>query len=660
MKPLFFLACLLLTAALSSCQEDATAAPTTKASATVLLTINPEITRSIEGHSQLERQRYFALAESGKGFAKRVDEEHYHHLVNELDISFGREIGPIRSVVNYSRAVRQDLNRPGFIDLDYFKQQIAKKAQPDDPTLAQDFAPNLNVAAHGSPGAYPKFMGQWMTDTVKKEKSNKHPKVIPANHAASAELAAAVFQYNYTDLTRPRFFEPINEPHWSFLTQSNQTAQWHLAVRDAIKAATPEVLVGGPCNAVGYFYRNNYQSFNGLQSFMDATANQLDFYSFHTYDYYRWEDDQFKGNHLSGAPLDGVLDLVPNYAHLTQDQPCQIVISEQGGYANGGNGDSNHKLIMKAAQGRVLPRENESDFDYALRARSMHDFIHLNSIIGNIVTYMEHPHTVLKAVPFLLHNAAAWDPYYYAVLCAPQDFQKDGKLVPTELQNFYRLFAGVDGRRVLSHSDDPDIACRSFVKDDQLFIIAHNFSEKSETLSLELPQPEKLTLRRLGRNPDLTLNYSEQPSESTSTPLAPLETLIFIADYASPIQEKSHHNETVHYGDQVIVDSGTPIQIPTPNTDQILTATLRIGFTTPHEADKSLLVKINGKLLPDHLPDSITRNSNPKGGYATTRVFPLDPKYLKADNTIEVSLAEGTPGKIGTATIRAQRPFSQK
>ena len=52
--------------------------------ATVNITVDPEITRSIQGISELDRTVYFSMCDSGSRFDKRCkDEEMYDYLINE-------------------------------------------------------------------------------------------------------------------------------------------------------------------------------------------------------------------------------------------------------------------------------------------------------------------------------------------------------------------------------------------------------------------------------------------------------------------------------------------------------------------------------------------------------------------------------------------------
>lgn len=72
----------------------------------------------------------------------------------------------------------------------------------------------------------------------------------------------SVLKYKYTDFDRPKYFEPLNEPQWKFFVDEHM-ADWHLAVQEKVHALMPEVQVGGMCQSVSCFYRDNDQNFNG-------------------------------------------------------------------------------------------------------------------------------------------------------------------------------------------------------------------------------------------------------------------------------------------------------------------------------------------------------------------------------------------------------------
>ena len=55
--------------------------------------IQPEITRCIQGHTILDRKKYFNLCDHGSSFDQRVSKEIYSELVHDYGVSFGRRLG---------------------------------------------------------------------------------------------------------------------------------------------------------------------------------------------------------------------------------------------------------------------------------------------------------------------------------------------------------------------------------------------------------------------------------------------------------------------------------------------------------------------------------------------------------------------------------------
>jgi hypothetical protein len=55
---------------------------------------------------------------------------------------------------------------------------------------------------------------------------------------------------------------------------------------------------------------------------------------------------------------------------------------------------------------------------------------------ANTMAFIDHPHTVVKAVPFLLPNTWGWDPKYYASLYVPYNYTDKSKWVETHMMDF--------------------------------------------------------------------------------------------------------------------------------------------------------------------------------------------------------------------------------
>lgn len=588
----------------------------------------------------MDRKRYFAVADHGTNFDQRVPDEIYDYMVNDLGIAFGRQLGPVMWT---AKSLKEDPNRPGYADLTPLKN---KKAAEPSAQFRADFGENLDVAAHGNHNAYPAYMGKYQLDGA--EYGGK-PEWVPENIDAAVELAAAVFEYNYTDFDRPKYFEPLNEPHWKYFVDDH-FAEWHMAVQAKFHEVHPDVMVGGMCKSVSYFYVNDYQSFEGIKGFYDATDGKMDFYSFHSYDYFKWEDGDFRGRVQSGLTLEGSLDLLQNYAVLQHGKEVPVVVSEQGGYVNvKPKGEYDGETAAAQIAAKYFP---EDTWENKIKKHSIVSFVHVSSIIANTMAFMDHPHTVLKSVPFLLPNTWAWDPKYYAGLYVPENYTNKDVWVETHMMDFYKLFRDVDGRRIKVGSSDPDLQVRGFVDGSKVFLAINNQSWRPESVALGGIDSETVAIRRLGRNEDFSAYFKESTVATPKTlTVAGREAVLLIADFGKNIAETSTVNEITCYADktrQVVKDATFKIKVPT--NQEIDYATLRVGLTRPTDSSYEPIVTLNGKQIEVPLEDAADRFSREE--YATTKLIPLNPADLLAENTVNISFPDGDAGKIGTAVIR--------
>jgi len=629
----------------------------------VRVTVDPHTTRSIGGVSELDRTAYFSVCDPATRFDQRMkSEERVAYLLNDLDVSFGRRLGPVKGLWTWKKAIEEDPERPGFADLDKLRAHLKTAVKPPSATLAALAGGKTVVAAHGQHNGFPPFMGEFYSEHLAKKDKKEY---LPENIAASAELAAVVMAEGYTDFDRPRFYEPLNEPHWSY-HGTQHLADWHVAVRRAVKAAAPSVKVGGYCSSVAYFYRRNFGAFNGLKGFIDRTDAQLDFYSFHVYDFLNWNGEGFRGRLTGGLPLEGVLDLVQNHAVNAHGRGLDLVVSEHGGYITGGSGPK------ADAVGALLGEKHFPElegFARTMRERSVSSFILVNAVIKNTLTFMDHPR-VLKAVPFILPEAMGWDPTYHSVLYVPRHFTDKNDWVETRNLDFYKLFRDLRGRRVVVRAGDPDVQARAFVEGARLQLVLNNLSEVPQALDLELPPGHTAaTTRRYGRNADFTPYLREEDGGGAGPlTLAPLETVLVTLTYPEPIAASGAVEETAHYGDQIRVelkgDAVARFRVETPDASDAAYATLRVALTRPPGADPGLTVVLNGQRLDAPVEDAAPLLTSPEGGkgeFATTRIVPIDPALLKDVNAVEVQFPGDEGGAIGAVVIRcAQKRKLQK
>lgn len=624
-----------------------------RAAEPVEIRVLPTVRRSIGGVSRLERNAYFSISDAGRGFDKRVNSpDRMAYLLEDLGATFGRSLGPIRGAARWNKAVQEDEQRPGFADLGLLEQRLAKSQQPPDKRFSELVGGRLDVAAHGAEGAYPEFMGVF--ETEQSQQGGDHKKTLPENLEAAAELAAAVMEHDYTDFDRPRFFEPINEPHWSF-TGEQHLADWHVATRDAIRERGLDVLVGGPCNSVAYHYRRNFGAFNGIAEFIRNTNCDLDFYSFHVYDYLHWNDGDLTGRITSGLPLEGVLDFVEAHTVNEYGKQVDLVVSEQGGYINNSRGGlSNEEL------GDLLAEQHgwdEEGFDLVMKKRSVSSHVLVSAAIGNTLTFMDHPHVVKKAVPFILLESMAWDPEYYSTLYTPYDFTDRERWVESANSDFYKFFRGLEGERVVVRGGDPDLQVRAFVHKAQLRVVFNNLSDVEHTTNLRVPSPDSLEVRRYGRNDDFTPSLTEGSLGSLEgLTIAPREAVMVIATYDQPIPERMSVNELPCYAGKTAVQpegrQAARFTVRVPSVENLAYAELRIAVTRPYGASPEVRAKFNGKTIELPLEDSVPRYSEEGQEYASTKLVDLDRSLICEKNRIEVAFPDDQGGAIGSVVLR--------
>ena len=614
----------------------------------VQLVVKPSITRKIGGISDLDRKVYFSLADHGAGLDSRVpDPSIYHLLTHQLRVRFGRDLGPVNGVTRWGGAMREDPERKGFVDLAHLRAGLEKGREAPSAAMLEDYGPNLDVAAHGHPRAYPAFMGEYITDEVLDYHKDQ---ALPENHAASAEYAAAVFKWNYSDFDRPRFFEPINEPHWSF--DIDFLADWHMAMLGTFRKARLPMLVGGPCMPVAYMFKKDYHTWKGFARFMDATRGKMDFYSFHAYDFFEWKEEEFYGRIQTGLPMESTLDLIPNYGLIQFNREVPMVISEHGGYLLERDGMSPEKLENELAE-RFFPGPG---FDRIMKKRSILNHQHVRSIINNTLTFMDHPHTLKKAVPFILINTFSWDPEYYASLYVARDFTNNNEWVESANMDFYRLFNDLDGRRVYIHTGDPDLQVQAFADKNILRVIINNLHSEGAPLELDMPPADTYTLRRYGRLTNYTPYLTEDELSGTGELfIRPFETLVLKAEYDRVIPEYRTVNETAHYGKRIVVNvepgSTEEIIVPLRQQGTIQYAELRLGLRRPAGADRRVEVAFNGQPLDTVVVDHADRLED-ASDYASIRRVRINPAWIRAENRVSVSFPDGKEGTVGSVVLR--------
>lgn len=629
----------------------------------ITVKVSPQIGTSINGHLELDRSKYINIASNVNELNRVLDEERFDRYLKEYEMGVGRALGMVYSESAWGNSIREDANRPGYIDVDY----MVDKSNPTDSGLEEYkaiFGANSGLALHDRGGkhannTYPDFMPMYTLD------NGDH--YFPENNEAHAEMAAQLMINRFTDFQRPQYYELVNEPNWKYY--GNQTFyDFHTFTKRKFDELNIPTEVGGPCSSIGYYYRNNFGSMSGMTDFMNGTNFELDFYSFHIYDYMRW--DAAKGDYVgtvsSGLPTEAVFDALASYTYNRYGKEFSFVGTEHGGY----NGDdANRTAAADAMAAEYFPRENfDSDFEWEMERRSIENFVMVNSAIANTLTFMNHPHIVKKAVPFILNETSNWDPYYYSALLVKENFDKSSsKWMESKLIHYFEFFKDVKGRRVKSICDDNDIQHFSFVDGNTLIMLFHNQSNVPGNISIDVDDfgidATSMKIRRIGKGEDQR-PYSTEDNLSSLDQISidKQESMVVFATFNEAIPTEKIIDMVPYYSNESAVEfSGRKLfRVKIPNYEYVEHAELRVGIgrKLTNDAAKEINIYLNGIQLDIPVEDSaerltnISSNAN-NSSYATTRSITIDPSLLKATNQVYVEFADGQAGGVGSVVIRA-------
>lgn len=624
----------------------------------IKVNVSPTVKKYIKGHSELKREKYFNLAARSSELNKNLDQELFNKYMNDLEMTVGRKLFVVYSESKWGDGYREDAARTGFMDTTYFMNQ----KNPNDSGLEEYmnlWGENAGVAAHDGHNAYPNFMQKYGADGT--------DEMFPANSDAAAEMAAYTLKYAYSNFQRPKYFELVNEPNWRFW-DDQRFVDLHTKTHNKFKTLNIPTEVGGPCFSVGYFYKSDFENMKSIRNFIDATNFGLDFYSFHIYDYMRWNEtkNDFVGRVSSGLPEEAVFDALAAYTHNNYGKEFTYVGSEHGGYVS-------DKENLQDAENRLAEQYFPgSGFMHEMEKRSISNFVMVNSAIANTMVFMNHPHIVKKSVPFILLESAGWDTKYYSSLLVKENFDKNSNVWhESRLINFYDFFKDVRGHRVHAVCNDNDIQQLSLVDENRLILIFHNQSNSVGSLDLNIKigdnEIQNITLRRLGRQVDFRPYFTEEAiSTLDNISIDGQESLVVFVDYEKPIEQSTEIDIIPYYSSEVTTQfiGSKEFTVKVPNPESIESATLRIGLGRGASESKEMNVELNGTNINMPVEDCAERLSD-DSDYGSLRSIDIDPALLKINNSVKITFPDGKRGGIGAVVIRAAKlksgiPLSSK
>lgn len=103
----------------------------------IQIIIKPQVTREIEGISQLDRKKYFSVADPEFSLEDHLgSEERIRHLILDLGVKVGRLTDSLKDAGGWRKALIEDLNKPGHVDLANLEKQLSKTVAETPRALA--------------------------------------------------------------------------------------------------------------------------------------------------------------------------------------------------------------------------------------------------------------------------------------------------------------------------------------------------------------------------------------------------------------------------------------------------------------------------------------------------------------------------------------------
>ena len=443
--------------------------------------------------------------------------------------------------------------------------------------------------------------------------------------------------------SRPKLVEVLNEPLYHFIDGRKNLQrtpksifEFHNVAAKAIRRFDENVLIGGPTMAFPIFEERNFARWDErMKLFIDTSAESMDFYALHFYDFNerggRGRDD------YKGARIEATFDMIEQYTMLKIGEVKPYVISEYGG--------RDHSLENRAWT-------------------SIRDWHFLKAATPLFMSFLDRPNLMLKTIPFVTAKAE-WgrrDGVAYNRRLLHQAKERPGGVdddwIFTDLVMYFQLWADVEGTRVSAKVDNPDVLAKSYVNGKKAYVILSNLNPEKETVSLKLfdsenTQVESIEIRHLCRVADAPVLDKKTVKSLEKFTLAPEASVVIEYTFSDPIALTQKIEESkfyaTSYNKPIEANQPAHFEIKGVKTSPKNEAILRVGFGREKAKSRQPKVTFNGAELK--VP------TNYAGGDQSTRPaffglleIPVQ-RILKADNKIEVIFPD-SGGRVSTVTLK--------
>eukprot|EP00935_MAST-01C_sp_MAST-1C-sp1_P002191 g2191.t1 len=377
----------------------------------------------------------FVNIHSSPGSAINWRPQDIARYASQLDTNLGRSFLVSGAMMNS----KEDATRPGFVDHD----SLLSWCKQHGPTLGGWPAKQVDIIVSSK-------AEQLSNETAAKG-------FVPGSAKATAEFFSLYLQHCAPSWQDRYLVEVANECNvkTSELHMSwDELCDLHAAVAAQIHAdanttlnSTKQYLVGGPTIAYPEFQLKSFQNFlNGsIGRFIERAGQSIDFISLHLYDSYTADPlpapaDPREYTPRTGNNVEAILDLIEAWSIKVLGHALPLVVSEYG-----------------STEKQPTPYS------------AQHNWFVLRGAIGKLMSFVNRPDRILKAVPFIV-DKATWfpdangsTPYPFVLWRRqPGTSGKSTVWLDTELSKFYELLNGVGGARLLASTSNENVQVAAF------------------------------------------------------------------------------------------------------------------------------------------------------------------------------------------------------
>ncbi|MEM6698074.1 MAG: hypothetical protein AAF599_06745, partial [Bacteroidota bacterium] len=407
-------------------------------------------------------------------------------FLEDYDVYLGRNNGSI--VWEYNNT-KEDPNKAGFPDVAWMQQRGQSSINNyKNQFQAHQFEDRVaNMMIGGQEFMYPN--GQ---NTRPPGNSSIAPWAYK-DYEALGEFYANYLTYYFGEggnsgRPRPRMVEVMNEPFVKankLGTTRESMSEMHNVIAKRIKQDHPDILVGGYTAAHPAFESNNFNHWqNCWKLFIDTAGEEMDFFSFHLYDFIRDRNRMHDEMQRKGSNIEAIMDMINHYSYLKLGETKPWSISEYGWFCPSCDGSY-----------------------YVER-----DWYNLRSFNSMMLQLMERQDQILNAIPFMIlkarwaHNTAEDEYNTYGPRLMREIGEVDGEpehggWVYTEFIKFFEFWRNVQGTRVDTKATDIDMLADAYVDGNKVYLILSNLEHSKQTVKLNFMESvsnvESVTVKHL-------------------------------------------------------------------------------------------------------------------------------------------------------------------